>query len=620
MRTPETVRSEEIRALFEQSGPVLWANVGVSAIVVSTLWNDAPQGRLLGWFGAIVGMTAVRFLFQRHYRREEPGDGEVESWGRRLVMASTISGMLWGAAGVLFFAKDSALSQSLLTFTIGGMTAAAAGTLSCHMPAFYGFFGFALTPLVARALLEGDRIHLGMGAMLVAYAIGMQRVALNNHGAFVRAFRLALENAQLLRQLSLSQVDLQETNRTLEHRVLERTKALEQQSEALRQAQRLEVAGRLAGGLAHDFNSLLTVVINNARLVKESQTLDEHGKLAADETLEAAQRGAALIRHLLAFSRRKRAEPRVFSLNQLVEEWAALFARILGQGITTSVELAAQSTHVYADPAQVEQVLVNLVANARAAMPQGGRLLIATEFGQGGAQVGLGPGDYVQLIVQHFGVAPVEGNVNRGFDPYFSFDGDARNRSLGVTAAWAIAEQWGGRVQVDSELETGARYRVFLPASSDTLSQPSAKWQEQTAARRSATVLVVDDEPTLRSVIRRSLVREGYRVLVAEDGARALSLANSHAGSIDLLITDVVMPGLTGLELAERLQLARPGLGVLFISGFTFEESVPEADLKAGTAYLPKPFDTKVLAAKVHELLAAAAAPKAVSSVAKASG
>ena len=607
MRTPETVRSEEIRALFEQSATVLWANVGVGAVVVCTLWNDAPHGKLLSWFGAIALMSGVRALFQRRYRREQPADGEVESWGRRLVLASTLSGMLWGAAGVLFFATDSALSQSLLTFTIGGMTAAAAGTLSCHLPAFFGFFVCALGPLIARALAEGDRIHLGMGAMLIAYALGMQRVAQNNHGAFVRAFRLALENAKLLERLSLSQIDLQETNRSLEHRVLERTKALEQQSEALRRAQRLEVAGRLAGGLAHDFNSLLTVVINNSTLMKESQTLDEHGKLAADEMLEAAQRGAALIRHLLAFSRRKRPEPRLISLNQLVEEWAALFVHILGQGVATAVELAPQATTVYADPAQVEQVLVNLVANARAAMPGGGRLVIATEVAACGAETGLKPGNYVQLVVQYSGAPQVPGDARRLFDPYFVFDGDARSRGLNVTAAFAIAEQWGGRVQVDSESETAGRFRVFLPASAQTLSLPSAKWQEQSASRRSATIMVVDDEPTLRSVIRRSLTREGYRVLVAEDGARALALAKSHGAGIDLLITDVVMPGLTGLELARQLLLERPNLAVLFISGFTFEESVPETDLKARKAYLPKPFDTKVLTAKVHELLMASA-------------
>jgi signal transduction histidine kinase/ActR/RegA family two-component response regulator len=607
MRTPETVRSEEIRALFEQSGPILWANVGVGVLLVSTLWNEAPHGRLLLWLTAIVAMTLVRLWFQRAYRREKPVGGEIESWGRRLVLASTASGTLWGAAGVAFFAHDSALSQSLLTFTIGGMTAAAVGTLSCHLPAFYGFFVCALMPLLARALAEGDRIHLGMGAMLVAYAIGMQRVAQNNHAAFVRAFRLALENAQLFKQLSLSQIDLRETNHTLEERVLERTKALAEQSESLREAQRLEVAGRLAGGLAHDFNSLLTVVINNATLMKESQTLDEQGRLAADETLEAAQRGAALIRHLLAFSRRKHAEPRAFSLNQLVEEWAALFVRILGQGITTSLELSSQTTTVRADPAQVEQVLVNLVATARSALASGGRLLIATETTTvaAGAEAGLAPGKYALLIVEHAGVARAAAEAEPAFEPYFSLAADARHQSGGLARARAIAEQWGGQVQVESELETGARYRVFLPVASEAVLPRSARWQDQSSSRRSATVLVVDDEPTLRSVIRRSLAREGYRVLVAEDGPRALLLASSHAAHIDLLITDVVMPGISGLELARQLQLQRPGLGVLFISGFTFEESVPEADQRASTAYLPKPFDTKVLAFKVRELLAA---------------
>ena len=408
------MRSEEIRALFDQGGPVLWANVGVAALLALTLWQDAPHDRLLGWLAAIVLLSAARGLFQRRYRRAQPGAAELERWGRGFVLGSILSGALWGAAGVLFFVSGSALAQGLLTFAIGGMTAAAAGTLSCHLPAFFGYFVCALAPLTIRALAEGDRVHLGMGAMLLTYAVGMQRVARNNHGAFERAFRLGIENAELL-----------------------------------------QAADKLAGGLAHDFNSLLTVIINNARLMKESQALDEQGELAAEEMLEAAQRGAALIRKLVAGSRRQQPEPPLFSLNP-------------GES-----------------PAPA------LVTRKRLRGPQG------------------------------------------------------------------------------------------------------------------ATILVVDDEPTLRSVIRRSLVHDGYSVLVAEDAERALTVARNHTQAIHLLITDVVMPGLTGLELWRQLLSERPGLSVLFISGFTFEESLPACDLELGTAYLPKPFDTKELSAKVRELLVA---------------
>lgn len=603
-RPPETVQSEEIRALFEQVRPVLWANVAVAAIVSATLWGHVAQQRLLGWFASIGLLTLLRVMLHVSYERERPPAGEIESWGRRFVVGSTASGLLWGAAGVVLFSSDSLISQALLTFALVGMTAAAAGTLSAHLPAFFGYFIPALVPLAIRAAWEGDRIHLGMAAMLVAFGLGMQRVARTNHAALVRAFSLAHENRRLVQELSLSQVELQETNRTLEHRVVERTQALEQQAEALRQAQRLEIAGRLAGGLAHDFNSLLTVVTNNATLLRESQSLDDLGKQAADELHEAGQRGIALIRQLLAFSRRKRAEPRSFALNQLAREWAELLRRILGPTVAVETELDMRSAEVRADPAQVEQVLVNLVGSAGAKLHGGGKLLLRTRSLKLVEDAQLPSGDYLELAIEYTSGAASPDDSRHAFDPLMTYDVDSRQRGSRLAGIWQVVHEWGGRIESDASAG-GARYSVLLPASgvarrSAVTPTPSSR------SRRSATILIVDDEPTLRAVIRRALLREGYSVLVAEDARRARELAAGHSGPIDLLVTDVVMPGQSGLELARLLQAERPQLAILFISGFTFEEAVPGKDASELMAYLPKPFDTRVLVDKVQELLTAA--------------
>ena len=246
MRASESVRSEEIRVLFEQGGPVLWANLTVGGLLVIALWPQASPLQLVGWLAALGALCVVRGSFHRRFRAVRPDDAEVAAWGRRFVLGSACAGLLWGAASVLFFSSASLLSQTLLSFAIGGMTAAAAGTVACHLPAFYAFFSLSLAPLMLRTFAEGDRLHLSMGAILLVYGVMLPRVARNNHEAFARAFRLSTENALLLERLSLSSVDLQETNHTLEQRVLERTRELEQQAQALQRAQRLEVAGRLA--------------------------------------------------------------------------------------------------------------------------------------------------------------------------------------------------------------------------------------------------------------------------------------------------------------------------------------------------------------------------------------
>lgn len=606
MALASKVKGEEIRALFRQAGAVLWANIAVSAVVAGTLWSNSQHTDVVLWLSAIAAMTAFRLWLQRSYLRAKPQGSELDVWGRRFVAASICSGLLWGAAGFYFFETGNVPAQALLTFAIGGMTAAAAGTLSCHLPAFFGYFACALGPLTARMFMEGGRLHIGMGAMMLAYAAGMQHVARNNHRSFSRAFRLGLENDALVEQLSLSQRELQEGNQRLEERVALRTGQVEQQAEALRRAQRSELVGKVAGSLAHDFNNLLTVVLSNATLLKDSQTTSDQRHGAVDETLQAARRGAGLIRQLLSFSRRQRTEPHVFSLNRLVSESEALLAKLAGDHIETTIELSAEPSLVHADPAQLEQVLVNLVSAGCAAMPRGGTLRVKTErvlasFADAAAS------DCILLSVEDSG----DGRAPRALDsvdPFPASAAEAFDRGLGLTVARAIIEQSGGRFLVDSEPSRGTHFRVQLPAASQVAVEPPPGSAPQ---RRTlpATILVVDDEVSLRSVMRRTLARAGFEVLLAEDGARALALADAHGGRIDLLLTDVVMPGLSGPELARQLRNKRPEIGVLFISGYSFEEHVPAADSATGTGYLAKPFDSTTLTAKVHQVLATLARP-----------
>jgi len=599
MNLGASVRAEQLRALYRQNPGVLWLNVAVASLASAALWFSASRALLIAWVSAMGLVASIRSGLVRRYERARPQQSQLEPWGRRFLFGSIAAGALWGVGGVLFFDAGTGLSQLVFSFAIGGMTAAAAGTWSCHLPVFWGYFASALGPFLLRTLAVGDAIHLAMGGMLLAYAGGMQRVARSNHDSFTVAFRLALENADLLERLSISQRGLEETNRTLERRVAERTSELERQGEALRDAQRLEVVSRLAGGIAHEFNNLLTIVLTSCDVLDEKRAFDA---AAVDRTRAAARRGAFLARQLLAFGRRQRIEPRVFDCNRAAADMAPLLRRLVGERIDARFALSAEPLYVLADPAQLEQVLVSLVSNARDAMPEGGKLRVSSECVEQLPFPSDGQGRYALLRIEDTGVGMDQETVRRAFDPFFSTKAPGFGAGLGLATVHGIVEQSGGCVTVDSELGRGSRFAVYLPIAEGSQSVPvGAVGLEPSIAP--VTILVAEDEPTLRAMIRRTLARAGHTVLVAADGELALAAAAAHPGSIELLVTDVVMPNLGGGETARILALQRPGIGVLFMSGYSWGESLPASDPGKAIGYLQKPFDTKTLEAKVSELL-----------------
>ncbi|HET9960643.1 MAG TPA: ATP-binding protein [Polyangiaceae bacterium] len=591
MLHPE-VRNEQIRTLFRQSPSVLIANVVNSAIVATVLWRRELGTALVLWFTSMLIMAGVRAVHRARYLKSPNSAADAARHGRRFVAGSVTAGALWGGAGWIFYDPQNPLSQFLLLFVIGGMAAAAAGTLCVHLPAFFGFALPALLPVAGRMLIVGDPTHLATSLIVVGYIGGLSYVANTSQRTFVEAFRLRFENEALLRQLSEAQVHLEQANLTLEQRIAERTRTLEQQGLALREAQRLEWVGKVAGGVAHDFNNLLSVVLGNASFLASEFELPERARAALKEIGQAATRGAELVRQLLAASQKQHFVLRVFDLNERVLSFGPLLQRFAGERIRLKLELADGPLPVRADVVQIEQVLMNLVANAKDAMVEGGLVTVQTAL----------DADHVVLRVRDTGTGMDTVTLARAFEPFFTTKPAGRGTGLGLSTVRGIVEQTGGQIHVTSELGRGTCCEVRLPRASGPVEDVSPARTPAPTQSAPRTILLAEDEKPVRSVLERLLRREGHRVLVAEDGQRALDVARSHSGPIHLLVTDVTMPRLNGPELARALRAERAELGVLFISGYSFDQSLPPSDPEARIAHLPKPFDPDTLLREVAVL------------------
>jgi signal transduction histidine kinase len=581
------VKAELVRALYAQSRPLFLANLLNGSLLVACFATLASPALVFGWAAVLVVVLVARFELLRRFELREPALDEVPRWGARYVVGSTCSGILWGSTGLLFFDPDNAVTQALLTFTIGGMTAGAAGTLSPHMPAFVGFIVPALTPLLFRTVGMGDRLHLAMGAMEAVYGAVLYAVARSSHRVMSRALSLRFENEALLERL-------EQNNRTLEQRVAERTKALEQQGEALRTAQRMEAVGRLAGGIAHDFNNLFTVVLANATTLSEDPRLPAAVRAELDEIHLATRRGAGLVRQLLAFGGKGHFEERVLDLNTIVTDSEPLLRRLLGAHTTLTLELHQKPLLVHTDGDELKRVLLNLVVNAREAMPDGGSVSIGTRSVPRDA--GAGTARNAELVVSDTGQGMDAATKERAFEPFFTTKGPTGNSGLGLASTYAVISQSGGKVSIDSKPGAGSRVTVTLPEV-----EPTTVGRDGDAERATRTVLLAEDEPDVRAVTTRILKREGYSVLLAEDGVDALAIAKAHEGGIELLVTDVVMPRMGGVKLAQELRAARPGTRVLFVTGYEREESVPEGT--KGIGLLRKPFTPSELREAIAKVL-----------------
>ncbi|MGH7521911.1 MAG: ATP-binding protein [Gemmatimonadales bacterium] len=479
----------------------------------------------------------------------------------------------------------------------------AQGVIRYVSPSVLALGGYAPDDLVGRnmvELLHPDDVETLVGVFFEGVATGvggrfLQLRFLHKDGSYrtLEAVGRYLLEDPVVRGVVINARDVTE-RRSLERQLL--------------QAQKLEAVGRLAGGIAHDFNNLLTAILASTDLLLETLPAYHPARDDALETRKAALRAADLTRQLLAFSRQQVLTPRVLHLNGVVEDIAKLLKRLLGEDIDLRTTLAPDLGAVRADPGQLEQVIMNLAVNARDAMPEGGKLTIETanvslDETYVAAHTVVVPGPYVMIAMSDTGVGMDDATRARVFEPFFTTKPKGKGTGLGLATVYGIVKQSGGYIWVYSEPGHGATFKIYFPRVDDRLDPADRPTPVEASPRGSETVLLCEDQDEVRSLTHRILVAHGYDVLVAGSGAEALELVEAWPHAIDLLLTDVVMPGMSGRDLARQLAPKYPAMKVLYLSGYPDESIVRHGVLEPGVAFLQKPFTAEILARKLREVL-----------------
>lgn len=435
----------------------------------------------------------------------------------------------------------------------------------------------------------------------------MERIALTGSDRFETRMRRK-DGAWIDVEVSVSYVSGINQRFVVFLRDTTRQKRLEAQ---LLQAQKLESIGRLAGGIAHDFNNLLTVINGYADLVLSKLDPGDAIYPFVREVSEAGARAASLTQQLLAFSRKQILQPRVIDINATVSEIEEMLRRLAGEGIQVVFRLEKPLRPVFADPVQMSQVLMNLAMNAREAMPNGGVLTIETANAAVGTEAGdwqpaIPPGHYVRISVSDTGEGMDPETLEHLFEPFYTTKEVGRGSGLGLSMVYGIIQQSHGHITVSSNAGVGTTFTIYLPEAPSHARPAEASAEAKPQRSGSETLLVVEDHPNVRAFLMQTLSAFGYHVLEAANGDEALAVSQRYPGKIDLVVTDVVMPGMNGKEVAQAIQAQRPGTPVLFVSGYSEEIIARQGMIEPGVWYLPKPFGPDALERKVREILTAA--------------
>jgi signal transduction histidine kinase/ActR/RegA family two-component response regulator len=504
-----------------------------------------------------------------------------------------------------------------VAITVGGIWLAVLGVIDYFTGPDISVAIFYLLPVSLVAWRVGRRagVWMSIASVLLWYVADVMGGAFASHPvALYWNAAMRLSTSVLVTYLFSTVKTLHDT---LEDRVAERTAALtaeiterKQLQEQLVRLQKLDAIGRLAGGLAHDFNNLLTVIGGYSDLLVSDLDAGNPLHRHAAAINNAAARATALTRQLLAFSRKQVLQLKVLDLNAVVTTLEPMLRRLIGEDIRLVVGLAPTLGRVKADPGQLEQVLLNLVVNARDAMPQGGTLTIETTNVEGRAlvahrQASVPPGAYVRLAVRDTGVGMDAATRSHLFEPFFTTKAPGQGTGLGLSTVYGIITQSEGHIEVDSEPAQGATFTIYLPRVEEAIEAGQHDRTRPETPRGRETVLVVEDDASVRGITRAMLELHGYRVLEAGSGEEALEICEGPEGPVQLLLTDVVMPGMSGPEVAQQLTRVHPELKVLYMSGYTDDAILRHGVPELSPAFVQKPFSAETLGWKVREVLEA---------------
>jgi PAS domain S-box-containing protein len=482
------------------------------------------------------------------------------------------------------------------------------GTLDCFLDQVHDLDREVVRRSIARTLEEGSEHVIEYRIVwpnnLIRWVEERGSVIRNRRGKPIQMLGLCMDITGRKR----AEQYLISAHGELERRVEERTAERKSLEEQLELSQKLEAVGRLAGGIAHDFNNLLTTIIGFSQLALRRLPADSPVRSNLNEITKAGDRAAALTRQLLAFSRKQVLQPRILELNSIVSELENMLRRVIGDDIVLQTSLQPDLGNIRADPSQMEQVIMNLVVNARDAMAEGGFLTIETsreELDQSYTEhyVDLVPGSYVKLAVSDTGAGMDQATQDRIFEPFFTTKDEGRGTGLGLSTVYGIVKQSGGTILIYSEVGHGTSVKIYLPivdGGVDWMKQPSGSTELSPGKE---TILLVEDHEEVRKLVREVLETGGYHVLEAADPGVAVTICDGNCENIDLLITDVVMPGMSGREVANRTGALHPEMKVLYMSGYADQAVVHHGGLDEGSNFLQKPFSPNALALKVREVL-----------------
>ena len=588
--TTDGIYVAQIRALYQHIPIVLLVNIVNSALVAIVLASYRGQTCWLVFLALTIALTGAHAFGWVRYRRAGKLAQSASRWAAAATVGSGLSGLLWGVGSALLL-PDNLVEQTFVAFVIGGMCAASLVAFSNYLPAFVAYVFPASLPLAGRFFLDGWTVH---GDMMVVFAVTITLAASNSARGFVHGLRLNCDLTEKTKALVSANQRL--------HLEVEQRRAAEDQ---LRQIHKMEAVGQLTGGIAHDFNNLLTVVVGHLEMAQDRVSADPRTVAWLQAALRAAERGATLTRHLLAFARRQRLDPRPVDVPGVLSAAERLLDQTIGPEIELVIRSEVDLHPAWIDPNQLELAILNLALNARDAMPRGGILTISAESGQ--ADIGhlpaeLQPDDYVVISVTDTGIGMNKETLQRVFEPFFTTKEAGRGSGLGLSIVHGFAAQSGGLVEIVSTPGEGTKVDLWLPcAESQTFQCAAPDPGPSSFEPRNARIVVCDDDLGVLTFVATVLRDNGHVVWEADTPFEALAIVEREQ-PLDLLLVDYAMPGMNGVAVIDRARSCQRELNVILMSGHA---DVLRSGGASGIPLLAKPFKVAELRQRICEVLLA---------------